>query len=142
MNPSVRQFAVVTPYFEKALHAGNVLSHGVWVVGPISGLIVAPIVGTLSDNCTHKLGRRRPFIVGGILVTVFGIFTFSYAPQLASLLMETNSEAYRVTTIVIAIIAFCILDLAINTTMWPGPSCAINFIFTYLHHVNLETLES
>jgi solute carrier family 45, member 1/2/4 len=32
----------------------------VWLAGPISGVIVQPIVGVLSDRCTSGFGRRRP----------------------------------------------------------------------------------
>jgi solute carrier family 45, member 1/2/4 len=32
----------------------------VWLAGPISGVIVQPIVGVLSDRCTSRYGRRRP----------------------------------------------------------------------------------
>lgn len=96
------------------------MSHFVWVVGPLSGLIVAPIVGTLSDRCTHRMGRRRPFIVGGLIATIVGMLTFSNAPQLASLLVGPESESHHASAIAIAIVSFCILDLAINTTMWPG----------------------
>lgn len=110
---------MTTPYFEKALRAGKVISHAVWIVGPLSGLIVAPIVGALSDRCTLRLGRRRPFILVGMLATVLAMSIFSTAPTIATLAFHSGSEGHRVTAIVIAILAFCILDLAINTTMWP-----------------------
>jgi solute carrier family 45, member 1/2/4 len=32
----------------------------VWLAGPISGVVVQPIVGVLSDRCTSGFGRRRP----------------------------------------------------------------------------------
>ncbi|KDO26611.1 hypothetical protein SPRG_08015 [Saprolegnia parasitica CBS 223.65] len=37
----------------------------VQLVGPISGLLIAPSIGVLSDNCTSKFGRRRPFLFWG-----------------------------------------------------------------------------
>lgn len=41
----------------------------VWLAGPLSGLLIQPLVGAISDKSTYKLGRRRPFIiVGGFLV--------------------------------------------------------------------------
>lgn len=43
----------------------------IWLCGPISGLVVQPCIGIWSDNCTHKWGRRRPFILwGAVLVAV------------------------------------------------------------------------
>lgn len=114
------QFAVTTPYFEKGLRSGKVISHAVWIVGPLSGLIVAPIVGTLSDRCTSKFGRRRPFILGGLIGTLLGMIVFSNARQIAGLIFSPGTEYNRFAAIVVAILAFCVLDLAINTTMWPG----------------------
>jgi len=35
--------------------------------------LIAPAVGYLSDRCTHSLGRRRPFMLGGAAVTVTGL---------------------------------------------------------------------
>lgn len=113
------EFAITTPYFEKSLKAGKLISHAVWIVGPLSGLIVAPIVGTLSDRCTSRFGRRRPFIFAGIIATVVGMLMFSNALQLANLFISPESESNRIVAIGIAIFSFCILDLALNTTMWP-----------------------
>jgi len=40
----------------------------VWIAGPLSGLIMQPVVGVLADNSRSKWGRRRPFMVAGSLV--------------------------------------------------------------------------
>ena len=45
-----------------------------WIVAPLTGMIVQPIIGKMSDNTWIKLGRRRPyFLVGAILATI-GLF--------------------------------------------------------------------
>ena len=42
-----------------------------WLIAPIMGLIVQPLVGHYSDNTWTKLGRRKPyFLVGAILASV------------------------------------------------------------------------
>ncbi len=42
-----------------------------WVAAPVTGLIVQPIIGHMSDNTWNKLGRRRPyFLVGAILASI------------------------------------------------------------------------
>lgn len=41
--------------------------------GPISGLIVQPLMGVFSDHCYSPFGRRRPFIMAGVLLIVFGL---------------------------------------------------------------------
>lgn len=46
-----------------------------WVVAPLTGLIVQPIIGYYSDRTWTKLGRRRPyFLVGAILASLGLIF--------------------------------------------------------------------
>lgn len=35
----------------------------VWCLSPLLGLILVPVMGSLSDRCSLKLGRRRPFIL-------------------------------------------------------------------------------
>eukprot|EP00658_Telonema_sp_P-2_P001685 TRINITY_DN10640_c0_g1_i1.p1 TRINITY_DN10640_c0_g1~~TRINITY_DN10640_c0_g1_i1.p1 ORF type:complete len:168 (-),score=40.47 TRINITY_DN10640_c0_g1_i1:47-550(-) len=35
----------------------------VWLFGPISGIIMGPLVGRYSDRCQHPMGRRRPVMV-------------------------------------------------------------------------------
>ena len=40
----------------------------VWIAGPLSGLIMQPVVGVLADSSKSKWGRRRPFMVGGSLI--------------------------------------------------------------------------
>jgi solute carrier family 45 protein 1/2/4 len=37
----------------------------VWVLSPLLGVIIQPILGVMSDRCQSRFGRRRPFI--GIL---------------------------------------------------------------------------
>ena len=42
-----------------------------WLAGPVTGLLVQPIIGAMSDRTWGKLGRRRPyFLVGAILASI------------------------------------------------------------------------
>lgn len=46
-----------------------------WIVAPLTGLIVQPIIGHMGDNTWGKLGRRKPyFLVGAILASLGLIF--------------------------------------------------------------------
>ena len=46
-----------------------------WIAAPVTGLIVQPIIGHMSDKTWNKLGRRRPyFLVGAILASLAIIF--------------------------------------------------------------------
>lgn len=51
-------------------------------VGAVAALVIPPLVGAWSDRCTHPWGRRRPFIVAGMVVTVLGLVGMMSAPAL------------------------------------------------------------
>lgn len=51
-----------------------------WLVAPIMGLIVQPMVGSASDRTWNKLGRRRPFILAGAVAACIGMFLMPNAP--------------------------------------------------------------
>ena len=73
-----------------------------WVAAPITGLIVQPIIGYMSDNTWGKLGRRRPyFLYGAILASL-------------SLIFMPNSP-----TLWIAAGMLWVMDSSINISMEP-----------------------
>ncbi|GBD89241.1 major Facilitator Superfamily protein [bacterium BMS3Abin03] len=46
-----------------------------WIAAPVTGLIIQPIIGHMSDKTWNKLGRRRPyFLVGAVLASIAIIF--------------------------------------------------------------------
>lgn len=105
----VVKYAMTTPYLTHVLRAGVVTSHAVWVLGPLSGLVTAPVVGVLSDRCRSRFGRRRPFMAGGALACVTGMALFASAdllPQRAQL--------------PVAVIGFGALDFASNVVQFPS----------------------
>lgn len=44
-----------------------------WIVAPLTGLIVQPIIGHYSDRTWTKLGRRRPYFLVGALLASLGL---------------------------------------------------------------------
>ena len=55
----------------KTLHADTDKIPFLWLAAPLTGLIVQPIIGSMSDRTWNRLGRRRPyFLVGAILSTI------------------------------------------------------------------------
>ncbi|MFA6113800.1 MAG: MFS transporter [Sphingomonas sp.] len=44
-----------------------------WIAAPITGLLVQPIIGHLSDRTWGPLGRRRPYLLGGALVSAIAL---------------------------------------------------------------------
>ena len=55
-----------------------------WLVAPITGMIVQPIVGYLSDKTWCRLGRRRPYFLAGAFLTSIALILMPNAPHLAS----------------------------------------------------------
>ena len=88
-----------------------------WLAGPLSGLIVQPLVGYASDSCTAALGRRRPFLIAGSLFTSVALLLFSNATGLAAWLVPEDRAA-RV-ALVIAIFSFFLLDFSIQAIQAP-----------------------
>ena len=44
-----------------------------WIVAPLTGLIVQPIIGYYSDRTWTRLGRRRPYFLTGALLASMGL---------------------------------------------------------------------
>jgi len=55
-----------------------------WLVAPITGMIVQPIIGYFSDKTWNRLGRRRPYFLAGALLTSTALILMPNAPHLAS----------------------------------------------------------
>src|SRR2546423_13791901 len=45
-----------------------------WLAGPVTGLIVQPIIGAMSDRTWNWLGRRRPYFLVGALLSSVALF--------------------------------------------------------------------
>jgi maltose/moltooligosaccharide transporter len=53
-----------------------------WVAAPVTGLVVQPIIGYLSDRTWTGLGRRRPFFLGGAILASIALFIMPNSPAL------------------------------------------------------------
>ncbi len=53
-----------------------------WIAAPVTGLIVQPIVGYMSDNTWTRLGRRRPFFLFGAIGASVALILLPTAPLL------------------------------------------------------------
>lgn len=74
-----------------------------WIAAPLTGLLVQPIVGYLSDRTWHpRFGRRKPFFFFGAIMSTIALF---FAPYSSALWMAAG--------------ALWILDASINVSMEP-----------------------
>ncbi len=53
-----------------------------WIAAPVTGLIVQPIVGYMSDNTWTRLGRRRPYFLIGAIGASIALILLPTAPVL------------------------------------------------------------
>jgi len=53
-----------------------------WIAAPLTGLIVQPIVGYMSDKTWTRLGRRRPYFAVGAVFTTLALFIMPNSPAL------------------------------------------------------------
>jgi maltose/moltooligosaccharide transporter len=74
-----------------------------WIAAPVTGLLVQPIIGYLSDRTWHpKWGRRRPFFFIGAVLSAIALF-----------LMPQSSVLWMAATLL------WVLDASINISMEP-----------------------
>lgn len=53
-----------------------------WIAAPITGLIVQPIIGHMSDNTWTRFGRRRPYFLVGAILASIALFIMPNSPAL------------------------------------------------------------
>jgi len=74
-----------------------------WLAAPVTGLLVQPVIGYMSDNTWHpKWGRRRPFFFVGAFLAAIALF-----------LMPNSSALWM------AVAVLWMMDAAINVSMEP-----------------------
>jgi maltose/moltooligosaccharide transporter len=57
-----------------------------WLVAPITGMLIQPIVGYMSDRTWTKLGRRRPYFLVGAILTSIALILMPNAPHLSNII--------------------------------------------------------
>ncbi|MGI8566614.1 MAG: MFS transporter [Pyrinomonadaceae bacterium] len=73
-----------------------------WLAGPVTGLLVQPIIGSMSDRTWNRLGRRRPYFLVGAILASIALF---FMPDSSALWMAAG--------------LLWILDASINVSMEP-----------------------
>jgi len=53
-----------------------------WIAAPVTGLIIQPIIGYMSDRTWGKLGRRRPYFLAGAILSTIALFFMPNSPVL------------------------------------------------------------
>ncbi|KAF5468542.1 hypothetical protein F2P56_012686 [Juglans regia] len=116
------QLSLLTPYVQ-LLGIPHTWAAFIWLCGPISGMLVQPIVGYYSDRCTSRFGRRRPFIAVGACFVAMAVFLIGYAADLGHLFGDHVDKPTRPRAIAFFVVGFWVLDVSNN--MLQGPCRAL-----------------
>lgn len=74
-----------------------------WVAAPLTGLLVQPVIGHMSDRTwLGRLGRRRPYFLAGAVLAALSLFAMPFAPVL-----------------LFAAVMLWVLDASLNISMEP-----------------------
>lgn len=63
----------------------------VWLAGPLSGLLVQPLIGAFSDKCTSRFGKRRPYIFVSGILTCLSMLGVAYARDMADWIVANGA---------------------------------------------------
>lgn len=118
------QLSLLTPYVQ-LLGIPHTWAGYIWLCGPITGMLVQPIVGYHSDRCTSRFGRRRPFIAAGAGLVAIAVFLIGFAADLGHLFGDVDAEKKKSKprAIAVFVVGFWIYDVANN--MLAGPCRAL-----------------
>jgi len=81
-----------------------------WILPPLMGILVQPLIGSLSDRTWTRFGRRIPYLFVGALIAVL---VMCLLPNAGSFGMTVN------TAMVFGLISLMFLDTSINVAMQP-----------------------
>ena len=81
-----------------------------WILPPLAGIIVQPIVGSMSDRTWSRFGRRIPYLFAGAIIAVV---VMALLPNAGSFGLNSSSA------MIFGLISLMFLDTSINMAMQP-----------------------
>ena len=84
-----------------------------WLAAPLTGLIIQPIIGAMSDRTWGPLGRRRPYFLVGAILSSLALILMPNSGSLAEWLLPHLPKFYMAAGLL------WVLDASINVSMEP-----------------------
>jgi len=91
-----------------------------WVAAPLTGLLVQPIIGHLSDRTWNRLGRRRPYFLTGAILSALALFLMPLSPAFGAPLLFAAAMLW-------------LLDASLNISMEPFRAFVGDMLHTDQH---------
>ncbi|SFN29761.1 maltose/moltooligosaccharide transporter [Chryseobacterium oleae] len=82
-----------------------------WLVAPVTGLIVQPIIGHMGDNTWSPLGRRKPYFLIGAVLCALGLVLLPNA--------ATVTHLFAANALLLAVLFLAMMDASVNIAMEP-----------------------
>ena len=106
------QMANMSPIY-KYLGAADDQIAKLWLAAPLTGFIVQPIIGAMSDRTWGPLGRRRPYFLVGAILSSLALLLMPNSGSLAEWLLPHLPKFYMAAGLL------WVLDASINVSMEP-----------------------
>lgn len=92
----------------------------IWLAGPVTGMVVQPIIGALSDNTHTKFGRRRPYLMLGAILAAIALWAFPNSADIAKIVSNTlHIPLHAFGGLIVAAIMIWIIDACVNAAQGP-----------------------
>ena len=92
----------------------------IWLAGPFTGMVVQPLIGALSDKTTSPFGRRRPYLLGGALLSALALWALPNSELITNTIGSTfNIHMPALAALCFAAIMIWILDACVNIAQGP-----------------------
>uniref|UniRef100_A0A096LRC0 Solute carrier family 45 member 4 n=1 Tax=Poecilia formosa TaxID=48698 RepID=A0A096LRC0_POEFO len=88
-----------------------------WFLSPVLGLMFTPLIGSASDRCTLRWGRRRPFILALCIGALIGVALFLNGSLIG--LSLGDEEGRQPIGIVLTVLGVVVLDFCADATEGP-----------------------
>lgn len=100
----------------ESLGASPFLFGLIWLAGPVTGIVVQPIIGALSDHTYTPIGRRVPYLIGGATLAAVGLFVL---PNSGNIAANFGESAPNWLGLLIAAVMIWIIDACVNAAQGP-----------------------
>ena len=102
------------------LGASPLLFGLIWLAGPFTGMVVQPVIGALSDKTASPFGRRKPYLLGGALLSALALWALPNSELVTNWLASfLHIHFPELAALFFAAVMIWILDACVNIAQGP-----------------------